>query len=215
MKHHLLHLQKAIIALVLSSIPFTINSSLRIIFINTPSITIGGKKLHVDDSFSEDAKIIWDNPRQAMKVVDSATGRQRLLTASQLKKNGANTVKDFLKGKKHLATRAGASIPDLRASLSSEFILLDSIRIDTSVPIDENRFFFISFPFNGESINKRIENHPGFFLITRDIFKIDGNPIDPFDTDITVYYMDKNDGNMTVVTESMHLDIVPLKLEEE
>lgn len=183
----------------------------KILTLNTPSINIGGKSLKVNETFSAADKVNWASGRQAMKVLDMDKGTQRLLVAEQFAKSRVETIKDYLTKNNHLSTRDGElnNTIALGSYLKDTFYLLDSIDVATKIPTDDKRFFYISFDYKGEEINKRIACTDGTFSITRDIFSIDGQPIEPFDTYIRVYYYDTAAGKLTLVSDRMRIVVLP------
>lgn len=196
-------------------IAISCHAQYRIVFLNTPSILIGGKSLKAGDTFSPDAPIKWNSPRQAMKVVDMASKSQRLIVAEQYEKSECNNLKSFISQTKHLSSRNGAPTNpvELRALLDGHFYLTDTLKVATAMPTDKNRFFYISYSYAGEDINKIIENRDGTFFITPDIFTIDGKPIPPFDATLSVYYLDQSNEKVTLITDSMQITLIPATLE--
>lgn len=203
-----------LLTLILST-AITAAADYRIIFLNTPSIRINGRELKINDIFHPSSQVEWNSPRQAMKIADTRTGEQKLLVASQYQKSKARTIENYISGVKHLSSRGiGASnAVALRARLTDHFFFTDSLRIETGFPTDHHRFFYISYVYNGEEINKMIPNENGAFTITKDIFTIDGKAIPPFEATLTVNYLDETTGKVTLVTDSMIITPIPERLE--
>lgn len=188
---------------------FSTQAQYKILQINTPSITISGKELHKGDIFNDPAVIAWSNERQAMKILDMKSQLQKLIVAKEYKKVNVDNISAFLKGKKDLSSRDGAdNIISLKEKTTGEFFLQDSISFSTTYPTNDRQFFFISYMHNGEEINKRVENKEGTFLITTDIFTIDGIPYEPFDTSLSVFYVDSNKDEITLITDAMVITII-------
>lgn len=187
----------------------------RIISLNTPSISIGGKTLKKGDVFQATEKIDWSAPRQAMKVMDTESHLQKLIVKEKATSNHWNSVADYIAGERNLSSRDGnlSTIPALRAHLNREFMLMDSISVQTGLPTDSDRFFFVSYTHEGEVINKQIDNTDGRFTITPAIFSIDGSPIPPVDTVLTVYYLDNSTGALTLVADRMRIFYIPDRIE--
>ena len=83
--------------------------------------------------------------------------------------------------------------------------LIDTIEVATAIPTDANRFFYISYDYRGEEINKRITNSNGHFFITSDIFTIDGKPVPPCDVTLSLFYFDKTKQRVSLVTDKFNL----------
>lgn len=186
----------------------------KILMLNTPTITIGGAERRVNDTFDAKAKVEWSSPRQAMKVLDMAKASQRLIVAEQFSKSKVQTIKEYITKNNHLSTRDGRldNPIALGRHLTDTFYLADSINVRTEMPTDSKRFFYISFIYGGEEINKRVDCSDGAFSITRDIFSIDGKAIPPFDTYLSVYYLDTAAEKLTLITDKMRVELIPEQL---
>lgn len=200
-----------IYALLFICSTMSIYADYRIVFLNTPTIRINGKELRLNDTFNPEASVEWRSDRQAMKIVDTSTGEQRLLVASQYRKSKSTSVSDFIAGVKHLSSRGNGpqTISSLRIILNNHFFYTDSIRVESQIPTDDKRFFYVSYFYNGEEINKLVPNESGSFTISNDIFEIDGSPIDPFETTLNVYYLDEIKDTVTLVSDSMQITPIP------
>lgn len=187
----------------------------RIVFLNTPTISINGKELKVNDVFTEKAAIKWSSPKQAMKIVDTNSGQQRLVVAEQYQKSKAADIMSFLKGVKHLSSRGSTNdIVTLRNVVNDHFYFTDSISIPTTFKTDDNHFFYVSYDYKGEEVNKRIHNENGTFSISGDIFKVDGKPIPPFDVRLSLYYLDLKEDKSTLITDGMVVTLIPKEIKE-
>lgn len=183
----------------------------RILYINSNSIDIGGKQCHVNDCFSADDKIRWKNKNQVMKVICLSTQQQRIFAARDLKKSKHKTLSSYISQRKHMSTRDGVllSLSQLEDCLADTFYLIDSIEIKTIVPVDEHHFFYAEYCYKGDSILKRLPTIEQGFLIDFSLFTIDGKPITPFETDLSIFYLDETKSASTPITAKMH--IVPVK----
>lgn len=182
----------------------------KIIFLNTPTVTIGGRKLAKGDTFDGNLKVTWEKDRQAMKVMDISTKLQKLIVSDKAMKNRWADVDSYISGEKKMSARGGApaNAVELGAILNDTFYFMDAIDIKTAMPTDSQRFFYISYPYNGETINKMVENREGTFVITPEIFTIDGKAIPPFDTTLSVYYVDQEKETLTLVSDKMRVVLI-------
>lgn len=183
----------------------------KILQLNSPTITVDGKKLRAGDRFGEPGNVTWESDLQAMKVMDMTDKSQRVIVARQFRKSRAADLKAFLTQSKQMASRDGFddNAVTLRHRLSGEHYLVDSLTFHTSYPTDEKHFFYVSFMDKGEEINKLVPNSEGAFTITRDIYTIDGEGIEPRDMTLTVYYLDDILGRLTLITDDMKVIPVP------
>ncbi len=190
---------------------FCAQEQYRILYINSDSIDIGGKQCHVNDCFSSDDKIRWKNKNQVIKVICLSTQKQRILAARDLKKGKHKTLSSYISQRKRMSTRDGGflSLSQLEDSLAETFYLIDSIEIKTIVPVDDHHFFYAEYCYKGNSILKRLTAIEQGFLIDFSLFTIDGKPITPFETDLSIFYFDETKSASTPITARMH--VVPVK----
>lgn len=203
------HLRSIIILVILIAFGTFIHaeSIYRILFLNTPTITINGKLLRKGDTFRGSDIIKWENEKQAMKVLNINTKQQSIIVSQQYTKSKAKSFEEYFVHAQNMSVRnAGTGTPiELKALLDNTFYLLDTLMIETMFKTDEHHYFFISYDYNGEQINKRIHCDNGSFSITPEIFQIDGNPIKPFDTMLRVFYHDTDSGKLTLITDKMKM----------
>lgn len=177
----------------------------KILYLTTPSISIGGKSYKTGDVFAGNAAISWSAPRQAMKVLNTATKKQSLVVAERFNGTKSKDMNSYFVQSKNLSTRQGELINtmELGIVLGESHYLLDSIDIRTSLPVDKNHFFFASYDYNGETINKKLTCKDGVLAFDKSLFTIDGKEIKPFDVTLSVWYMDSEAGKRTLVTDKM------------
>lgn len=189
----------------------------KILLINTPSISIDGKRHVAGDCFGENASIEWDSDKQAMKVMHTGTGKQSVVVAKRYKETRSKSLASYLVENRKLSTRDGEilNVAELGQALNSTFYLMDSIHIKTPLETDSLRSFFVAYFYQGERINKRIPCKEGTFTLTPSLYSIDGKPITPFETDLQVYYWDRQKEECLLLTEGMHIVPVERHLDEE
>lgn len=177
----------------------------KILYLTTPNITIGGKVYQVGDTFSGNASIRWSAPRQAMKVQNTTTKKQSLVVAEKYTGIKSSDMNSYFVQSKQLSTRQGELINTLELGivLSDTYYLLDPIELKTTLPVDDKHFFFASYDYNDETINKKLNCKEGILTFDRSLYSIDGNPIEPFDVTLSVWYMDASAGKRTLVTDKM------------
>lgn len=184
------------------------NESYKILYLNTPTIEIGGEDITKGDVFPANASIKWASDKQAMRVVSMVSKRQ--FTLSSKITLGHKSLSAFLKGEKALATRPGypSSIPELRSEIPTTIYLLDRYEVNTSIPIDEEHFFFATYTKDGEVINKKLNVLPqgkGFY-IDRSLWEIDGVAFTPTSTVVTISYYDVPKGTVTDVNSNITIE---------
>lgn len=194
-----------------------VRADYRILYMNTPTIEIGGKTMKVKDTFVPDAKIKWTSPKQAIKVLDTKTGEKRVLVAddfSQAKAQSAKAYLDYVRRTKRLSTDSyigKTAIKSLASYLNDRFYLLDNLEIETGVPTDANHYFFITYVHNGQEITKAVPNDKGVFTLTPPVFSFNGSRPEN-EVTVKVYYYDKTADRVTPVCTNMRVVILPKKL---
>ncbi len=73
---------------------------------------------------------------------------------------------------------------------------------ETSYPIDENRFFYMAYSYNGEVINKKLSNDgQSLQFIKSEVFKVDDQPIEASKVNgMELYYYDLDKGEASLMT---------------
>jgi len=82
----------------------------------------------------------------------------------------------------------------------------DVIKIGVSqaaFPMNEDRFFYIEYSFDGERVSKKLEFEKDLLIIKKDsIFNIDGSSIDPGKvTEYTLYYYNTDSEESRLITD--------------
>jgi len=186
----------------------------RILFLNTPTIVIGGKALKVNDTFEAGATIKWSVARQAMKVLDTQTGERRVFVADDFSKAKASSLQAYLSKTKSLSTDGPGMSPfsSLASYLNNDFYLLDALDIETGVPTDSRHYFFITYKDKGHELTKAVPNNNGIITLTPGVFYFNGSmPSDHIR--VKVYYYDKNADKVTTVCDKMNIIVLPRKID--
>lgn len=143
----------------------------RILFLNTPTINIGGKALKVNDVFSADSEVKWMSPAQAMRVADTKTGANEVFVGKEFSKAGVSTASAYHAKKRSTAASAPEQpVKSLASFLNDTFYLLDRLEIATGVPTDSNHYFFISYMHKGQELAKAVQNDNGTITLTPQLF---------------------------------------------
>lgn len=178
----------------------------KIMYLSPSPLVIGDKEYNVGDIIDGSVSPKWLTNRQAVKLKNLRTLKQERITAEQFTKSGKNNLSSFIIQTKTLGVRSGkiSNIMDLNRCLSDTFYLIDTIEIPIKIPTDENHFFYASYEYNGEIINKRLRTNNGKSIIfNRDIFSIDNVAIKPFDVTLSVYYYNNYTGKTNLISQDM------------
>lgn len=119
----------------------------------------------------------------------------------------------------NISSRGGAliNIIDLKNYFDERICILDETRFQIgkeSFPMNNSKFFYLTFEHNGEKINKRLAFENDFLIINKkEVFKVDGDPIPYEEKEMTLYY--KEDGKSKKINKFTPIfpDMVDLKEE--
>lgn len=147
---------------------------LKILFVNTKTINIGGKTLKRGSVFDEKDVIAWSSPNQAIKVEVLATKKVMVMTAKKMKKE-KNIADYYLKSNK-LSTRGSNYSDDVLyedekfdTALNDTCYLWDSINYVSWLPTDDDNYFYLKYKIQGCEYAKKL-NGNNFQLQLDDIF---------------------------------------------
>jgi hypothetical protein len=108
-----------------------------------------------------------------------------------------------------MSTRAGGinNTMDFQKQLGNETIAWvgDQYKVTispTSYPTNDDKFFYISYSYKGESINKMIAPAQDQLIFTKnELYSVDDQPIEPTEAkEIVLYYYDSNTEEATFIT---------------
>ncbi len=179
----------------------------RIVFLNTDSVCIGGKMLKVNDLFNSGDKINWtQGHRTIIKVVNTKTLTQHVIV-SEKANNGKSLSSIFKNKNNHLSTRGGTklNVISLQKILSNELILIDSLSFNTTLHTDATHYFYISYKYNGETINKKLIGSSNALVIDYNIYTIDSIKIRPLPINVNVYYYNQDNSERTLIKENVSI----------
>lgn len=151
-----------------------------------------GTSLETGTVFSEKEDLLFRTDDAIAAVINSHKGRL-ILTS---KNHDLSTARsNFLPSMYNIASRGGslANLIDLRNHFSGKYVVLDkqTLILDKSnFPMDKDHFFFLSYAYKGEEINKKLDYSGDTLIIDkRSLYTVDGNPIpNPDNTTIMLFY---------------------------
>lgn len=147
---------------------------LKILFVNTKTINIGGKTLKRGSVFDEKDVIAWSSPNQAIKIEVLATKKVMVMTAKKIKKE--KTIADYYLKNNKLSTRGSNYSDDVLyedekfdTALNDTCYLWDSINYVSWLPTDDDNYFYLKYKIQGCEYVKKL-NGNNFQLQLDDIF---------------------------------------------
>ena len=129
----------------------------KILFLNISPVEIAGRECKVNDCFHVNDKIEWKDKKQVMKVLSLSTQKQSVIAARDFSAGKHKTLSSYIIQTKRLSTRDGASLPlpQLKEYLADTFYLIDSIEVKTLLPVNDNKFFYAGYEYEGEVVYKK------------------------------------------------------------
>lgn len=166
---------KQFLIILLAFLAMSVNAGkLKILFVNTKTINIGGKTLKRGSVFDEKDVIAWSSPNQAIKVEVLATKKVMVMTAKKMKKE--KTIADYYLKSNKLSTRGSNYSDDVLyedekfdTALNDTCYLWDSINYVSWLPTDDNNYFYLKYKIQGCEYVKKL-NGNNFQLQLDDIF---------------------------------------------
>tara|TARA_B100000508_G_scaffold114604_1_gene93462 strand:- start:10342 stop:11130 length:789 start_codon:yes stop_codon:yes gene_type:complete len=149
-----------------------------------------GKSMSTGDVFKSDASLVFKTNNSRAAVISNLKGRFILAPPSKEQKT------NLVPAVNSISSRSGAIVNalDIKNHFQGEYLIIDEVAVPVSpqtFPQDKTHFFFLSYEYNGEKIMKKLQNRGEKLVINKkSVFSIDGKPIKPFDTDVTLYYRD-------------------------
>lgn len=149
-----------------------------------------GKSMSTGDVFKSDSPLIFKTDNSRAAVISRVKGR--FVLAPPSRKQTTNLVPAV----NTISSRSGAIVNalDIKNHFQGDYLIIDEIAVPVSpqtFPQDKNHFFFLSYEYKGEDIMKKLANRgEKLVIIKKDVFSIDGKPIEPYNTKMNLYYRD-------------------------
>ena len=194
---------------------------------NYPQICINGEPITLKkgDIINKKASIRWAKDWQAIKVVDTKSKKwfQLLARPEGKKEEGIwDIIGRILLRVGVFSTHEGEQNPidSLANALFDEYELLDSIIIDTNIPVSNTKYFEASYEYGDSIISKKLRVLDGSIIIDKSVFSVNGTILDSQIIPIQIDYIndsyDKSDPRReTVIKDGITFYIIPQKLEDE
>jgi len=144
------------------------------------------------------------NP-QIAKAINLSTKKQTLFVGKNwMKKTGI----DALLHHRHLSTHdevvegAEDTLYDkLARTFEDQYDLLDSISVETVVPLSEESYFQIAYDYGDTRLSKKLSHKGQNVIIDMSLFHVDNEKLEPRDIKLTIDYVDGTNGQTIFVKE--------------
>ena len=151
-----------------------------------------GKNLSTGDIFEPETKLKFVTPQSRAAVISKVKGRFVLKPDNN--KSGTN----LLPAMNNIASRSGAilNLIDLKNHFKDNYLIIDQVKVSVgqdAFPMDDNNFFYLQYQHDGETIRKKLDAEDNHLIIDKsELFKIDGNPIEPKNEETMALYYRKS-----------------------
>jgi len=166
-----------------------------------------GNPMSQGDVFPEDESLSFGTPTSRAAVINPEKGR--FILQPDNTSDLANAKTHFLPGMNNISTRGGAfnNVQDLQNHFKDTLVLLRKAALAVNpykFPMDEDNFFFLTYIYKGEKINKKLGYDENQLVLAREeVLVVDGVPIvSPDKPEITLNYYTP-DGVTSISTFNM------------
>ena len=181
--------KKSILAIMLFCIPLLLGAqtSYKVIRVDGSILYVRtGNSMNQGDVFAEDENLSFGTPASRAAVINPEKGRFILQPDNTADLKNAKT--HFLPGMNNISTRGGAfnNLQDLQNHFKDTLVIINKAVLAVypyAYPMDDNHFFYLTYTYNGEQINKKLGYNVNQVLLDRDeILRVDDKPITSPDT---------------------------------
>lgn len=175
--------------------------------------------LQKGNSFSKGEEFLFKTSNSRAAVIMPGKGRFILKPDNS---NLAYAKANLAPAMSNMSSRSGALVNkiDLENYFKGKYVIIDKVKLKISkveYPMDNNHFFYISYKYKGEEVNKKLKFENDTLIIDRaELLTVDGTPIpNPNITDMQIKYRDANKNSNTLINSfnPVFPDVVTLKEE--
>ena len=166
------------------------------------------------DVFVDGTPLEFGTPQSRAAVISSVKGRFVISASNDGKTN-------VLPATNNVSSRAGAitNIVALKQQFSGRVLILGEMRlklVGESLIMNDSCFFYLSYLHNDEQIDKKLGYESQYLILNKDeIFKIDGQPIEVSEKEMTMYYRKGSRTDRVGIFTPVFPDLESLKMEVE
>lgn len=193
MKHiNFLLLALAFSILSYAQVPFKVITVNGEIIATKANVTLeNGIEVLSDDNFD------FRRPNSRAAMINSERGR---VVLTEKNATDAFSRAAFAPAMSTVSARSGAvsSLAELQSIFSDKLLVIDKIEVQVGsdyFPMEDERFFFIRYEYNDETINKKLSFNNDVLIIDKEeLFKVDGKSIEDVQTkEVSLYYHKRTD----------------------
>jgi len=190
-------MKKLIISIILASIVnVALSQQYRVIRVDgTILLKKTNKPISKGAVISPNEEFIFKSPNARAAVILPGKGRYVLQADNS---TDAYTKAKLAPAMSNISSRSGAinNKVALRNYFEGKYVIIDKvkIRIPSEFPMNDSSFFYISYKYKGETVNKKLSYIDDTLIIDRsELLTIDNKPIpNPYITDMKLIYLTKD-----------------------
>lgn len=139
---------------------------------------VNNKALATGDKVLSDEKLIFANDQSKAALISKEKGRLMLVATASGK-----VSEGLMPALSNVSSRAGGlnNAIDLENHFAGKYLILNDYEVEinsTTFPMNESKFFFLRFNYNGEEISKKLLFAGNKLKMSAsEILKVDGKPI--------------------------------------
>lgn len=166
------------------------------------------------DVFMPGTALDFKTPQSRAAVISNLKGRFVLSPSDQ----GETSI---LPATNNVSSRAGAliNLVDLQNHFTGRYLVIGKMKLQIgkeAFPMDDKNFFYLTYSYNGESIPKKLSYDGDKLILDKEeIFKVDGNPIEVTEKEMTLYYRQGTESRKVGTFTPIFPDLGTLKGEVE
>lgn len=173
-----------------SQVPFKVITVNGEIVATKANVTLqNGVEIYSDDNFD------FRKPNSRAAMINSERGR---IVLTEQNAGDAFSKAAFAPAISSISARSGSvsNLADLKTTFEDKVLIIDKLELKVGAdvfPMEDQKFFFIRYIYNDETINKRLAFKGDTLIIERaELFSIDGKVIEnPNVTQLSLYYYRK------------------------
>lgn len=158
-----------------------------------------GKSLSQGDVFKENTPLTFQTDDAKATVINSDKGRFVLTKSAK----GNNLIPAI----NTIASRSGAilNLIDLQNQFQGKLCVVDQLKLKigaSDFSMNNGNVFFVEYKYKGETIQKKLSNSGDTLIIDKkELYKVDGNPIDqPDDSNVSLFYLKASENKIITIS---------------
>lgn len=175
------------------------------------------KAMTQGDVFNQTEPLIFSNSESKAAVINKQKGRFMITPPVS---GNLNAQANFVPAMGNISSRAGliSNAVELKNTFSGTYLIIEKVQVKISksvYPMNDTSFFYLSYLYNGEEINKKLAFMEDSFIIEKEsLFTVDGKPIPiPDVSAMKLYYLSADVSTLVCQFTAVFPELNSLKAE--